>query len=176
MIGQQIVTVLAVVVGAAMSFLGTFTIERHRRKADRSRRWSELQLQAYSKHLVNAQRVVAIVRTMVLGGVPTVEDSRRLQKELEDAHMERNISVECVRLLATPAIVEAAYLLNRSVWQLQDFARGELAWDEQVWRQRYENFGACLFEFEKAIRAELRIPGEIPYPPRPPEWFFRRRT
>jgi hypothetical protein len=33
-----------------------------------------------------------------------------------------------------------------------------------------------LFEFEKAVRAELQIPGEIPHPPRPPEWFFRKRT
>ena len=158
-----------------MSFLGTLTIERHRRRADRSKRWSELQLQAYSRYLVSAQRVVAIARTMVLG-LSADEDSRDIRAELEAAHMERAISAEDVRLLASPAIVEAAYLLNRSVWQLQDFARGEQAWDEQLWRQRYERYLECLFEFEKAIRAELQIPGEIPHPPRPPQWFFRKRA
>ncbi|MGW6011579.1 hypothetical protein [Streptomyces sp. NPDC055210] len=175
MIEQQIITLLAVVVGAVMSFIGTFTIEERRRKADKSKQWSELQLQAYSTHLMNAQRVVAITRTMILG-LPTEEDRGHLHAELESAHMERNISVEYVRLLAPPVIVEAAYLLNRSVWQLQDFARGELEWDEQAWRQRYESFTENLFGFEKAIRAELEIPGEIPYPPRPPEWFFRKRV
>ncbi|GHA33387.1 hypothetical protein GCM10010372_36820 [Streptomyces tauricus] len=175
MIGQQIVTILAVVVGAVMSFLGTFALEERRRKADKSRQWSELQLQVYSTHLMNAQRVVAITRTLVLD-LLTEEDSRRVRAELESAHMERNMSVEHVRLLAPPVIVEAAYLLNRSVWQLQDFARGELEWDEQVWRRRYEHFTANLFGFEKAIRAELGVPGDIPYPPRPPEWFLRKRT
>src|SRR5688500_7340733 len=111
MIGQQIVTILAVVVGAVMSFLGTLTIEQHRRRADRSKRWSELQLEAFSRYLTNAQRVVAITRTMVLR-LPADEDSRDIRAELEAAHMERAISAEDVRLLASPAIVEAAYLLN----------------------------------------------------------------
>ncbi|MGW5866557.1 hypothetical protein ACWFRJ_30775 [Streptomyces sp. NPDC055239] len=175
MIGQQFVTILAVAVGALMSFLGTFTIEERRRRGDKSKRWSELQLQAYSSHLVNAQRVVSIDRTMVIAP-PTGEEGDRLRAELEAAHVERTISVEYVRLLAPPAIVEAAYLLNRSVWQLQDFARGEVPWDEQLWRRRYATFSECLFAFEKSIRAELQIPGEIPYPPRPPEWFLRKQT
>jgi hypothetical protein len=175
MIWQQIVTILAVVVGAAISFLGTLTIERHRRRAKRAERWSELQLQAFSRYVANAQRVVAIARTMVLG-LPGDEGSRDIRAELEVAHMERAISAEDVRLFGSPAIVEAAYRLNRSVWQLQDFARGEQAWDEELWRQRYESYVERLFEFEKLVRAQLEIPGEIPHPPRPPESFFRKRA
>ena len=175
MIGQQIVTILAVLVGAVMSFVGTLTIERYRRRVDRSKRWSELQLQAYSKYLANAQRVVAITRVIVLG-LSLDEDDKGLRAELQAAHMERAISAEDVRLLATSAIVESAYLLNRSVWQLQDFARGEVAWDEQLWRQRCETYLECLFKFETAVRAELQVPGAIPHPPRPPDWSFRKQA
>jgi hypothetical protein len=89
--------------------------------------------------------------------------------------MDRTISSEDIRVLAPPKIVEAAYELNRSVWGLQDFARGEQSWDEQVWRQRYDTYIEQMFGFEKAVRAELQVPGEIPHPPRPPEWFLRRR-
>ncbi len=42
---QQFVTILAVVVGAAMSFLGTLALERQRHRTDASKRWDELRLQ-----------------------------------------------------------------------------------------------------------------------------------
>src|SRR5690349_16147804 len=135
MISQQLVTILGVVVGAVMSFLGTMTIERHRRRSERSKRWNELQLQVYLRHLSLAQRVVAFTRTIVLTR-PTGEDRKRVHVALDAAHMDRTISSEDIRVLAPPKIVEAAYELNRSVWGLQDFARGEQSWDEQVWRQR----------------------------------------
>lgn len=178
---QPFVTILAVVVGAAMSFLGTLALERQRHRTDASKRWDELRLQAYSKYLSSVQLVVAATRTIVLA--PTTEDvdgrddgREKAQAELDAAHVRRAVGTEDLRLLASPELVEAAHLLNLSVWQLQDFARGEVDWDEAIWRQCYEIYLTRLFEFQKGVRDELRIPGEIPQAPRPPDWFFRRRA
>jgi hypothetical protein len=63
--------------------------------------------------------------------------------------------------------------LNKTVWDLQLFARSEKPWDESAWLQAYEEYVRALFEFQRHARMELGVPGELPPSPRPPTWLYQ---
>jgi hypothetical protein len=176
MMSDKLVTILAVIVGALLSYAATAVNERHRVRREEANRWAQLRLQAYLEYVRAAQEVVAVVRDIVLirDDDPSAQEGRPSgRRGLEQAHSRRALATEAIRLVGTRASVDAAYKLNTAIWDLQLFARSERAWDERAWPQAYERYVRALFDFQQHARMELGVPGELPPSPRPPTWLYQ---
>jgi hypothetical protein len=160
-----------------LTYLVTLTQERRQDKKETSTRWALKRMEAYVEYVTSAQLVVAAARRLALGtpeGSLLGNDKTEALTELESAHIRRALATEAVRMVGTPVLVEKAHLLNLAVWKLQEIAREDLPWSEPEWRVSYIDYLDALHSAQKAARGELNVPGDIPDPPQPPEWFFRR--
>ena len=161
-----IMALVGVVVGAGLSFIFTFTVERRKERWTLDREWRERKLRAYSTFLADikrmrdlAQRIAAAVG---LDDQAPPMDRETGMEHLAEANMARSASFETVNLIAGRPVVEAGRQLNRAVWRLEWFARGFLDdADHKGWATAFRAYHAAINHFHECARLDVGVSGEF---------------
>lgn len=172
----QLLTLVAVVVGAITSFVTTSLNERRRFRREQATHWANQKLDAYLdylnavKQMNRLSRRIAAVRG-IGNRAPALESPDALSL-LAEAEGRRANASEKVALLGDAATVAAVRELNREVWRLEWIARGLLHPDQAAWEASNQSLIRKLNILHERIRTELGIPGaflerhvEEPYQP-----------
>jgi hypothetical protein len=156
---------LAVIVGALSSYLAVTLSERGKWRRETSVRWHGEQLTAYAEYGDVVKRVksaaLRVARSKGLESTaPPIDLAQGLENliKLED---ERTAKWERVLLLGDPETVLAAREWHRSVWKIQDFARGEDV-EREAWPDFLRQTTMARARFYACARKQLGISGELP--------------
>lgn len=162
-LGTQLATLLSVVIGGAVSFVGATLSERSRWKRDLGRQWTQHRFDACREliHIVHVQvgaaRSLATTRNLLEGPPPvSVEDGVR---EIAESDRQLALAYETVQMLCDERTGEAARVWRSTVWQLSDYARGVIEGDSEQWEVAYTHYRVAREAFHGAIRQDLGIPG-----------------
>lgn len=162
MLVQQLPALLGVVVGALATYAVQAASERARWRREQSVRWDQSRVQVYAeyshaiKKLISvAQRIAAHRGAHRLGESLSPEEGRDL---LAAAEEERGIRWEAVLLLGSVAAVRAGREWQRSVFRLQQIARGlEPA---ESWTAAVEVASRARGAFYEVARRDLGLPSD----------------
>ncbi|WP_426504345.1 hypothetical protein ACPPVO_43175 [Dactylosporangium sp. McL0621] len=168
----QIYTIIAVAVGALLSYLASIHQGRLLFRRDTMYRWSQRTFDACVEYMLAVEDMAGGIRDLTLGNLDHASQQSAERRMHEGDHL-RSKATEVVRLIGSPALVQAAFVLNRSLERLRDFV-GE-RWVDDQWEAAYLLFVDAFANFQVAVRQELRVPGVVPVPPRPPRYHFERR-
>jgi hypothetical protein len=176
---DQLLTLAAVIVGAAMSFAATSLNERQRFQREEATRWAGQKLDAYLEYLYAVKHMARVARCIAAArGInpyqPPLEGEDALSV-LSEAEERRAQATEKITLLGNDSTVTAIRDLNKEVWRLEKIARGNLDPDLETWRACNRSLVEAKNKVHLRIRAELGIPGEFlprdleqPYDPKLP--------
>lgn len=163
-LATQLVTVLAVVLGSAMTYLANHLTERSRFKRELVVRWDDRKLDAYAEY-------VAAVRTCIYAAVLLYEDKTGLrdsaqpQAELElaltTAEGERASSFERLMQLAAESVIEAAHAVNAVTAEIDWAARTGSVAALEDWRALHRRAFAAINEFHRESRQDLNVVGRF---------------
>lgn len=162
-LAAQVITLIAVVIGAVTSFIATSFNDRRRFRQEQSQRWADTKLESYVsflqsvKHMNQLSRRVAASRG-VGKRVHELPGDEGLQL-LAAAEAARADASEQVTLIGDATTVAAIRDLNKEVLRLEWIARGKLAPDAEEWEACNQSLVRALNRAHEAIRAELHIPG-----------------
>lgn len=167
-IGQQIVTIVAVLVGAAASFIATSSVESWKWKRTHKARWDVKRLEAYVDYANAIKRMNHLsMRLAATRGLHKSEGAGPAAINLEDgvsqlakAEAARGEAWEAVRLLGGKAVA-AGEACNRNAWELEAFARGTHV-DSEEWKKVHLAQIKLRFAFYHAARADLGVDETLP--------------
>jgi hypothetical protein len=157
----QLVTVIAVLAGAACTYIIGKLAERDRYARDLRLRWDQRRLDAYIAYVTAAKMVGAAantIRDMRMKG-SSEEAVEKRTTELTDLEMQRNRSFEALPLIADGDTIEAGHQLNRAVWGLVTPIRQGRTVPEQEWLDLADTWIAALNNFHVAARQSLSVVG-----------------
>ncbi|MFM9368927.1 hypothetical protein [Streptomyces sp. Da 82-17] len=162
--GEQLVTVAAVLLGALMTHLTNFLMERSRKKHERSVRWDERKLDAYENY-------IECVRTCIFLAVQLYEvkeglresdqGEREILAEMSDAGRTRGRAFERIMLLAGDDVIEAAHRLNSVALQVDWQAHGKIGGTLEDWRARNRDVFSAINAFHDSARQDLGVSGSV---------------
>ncbi|MFI6870847.1 hypothetical protein [Nocardia sp. NPDC050406] len=163
---QQLLTLLAVVLGAGSTFAATTLTERAKWRRSQDTRWDDKRLAAYSEYANALKQYVQVsYRLAAARGYPAVAQPIETEaglRALADAEAEKTIKWEAVLLLGSPEAVAAARAWNRAAWDLGWPARGH-AVEHAEYIRMYAEMGRRRNEFYECARADLGVrSGELP--------------
>ncbi|WP_192583263.1 hypothetical protein [Streptomyces albicerus] len=159
---EQLVTVGAVLAGAAGSYLTTRLTERDRFERDLRVRWDAHRLDSYVAYVAAVKRVYRCTQQVF---TPQWDDSDpatrdALLAEMRAAEGDRSHAFEQVMLLGDAATVQAAHDLNDRLWRVERPARGVEEITEEMWHERAGEWLIALNNFHTHARQSLGIAGE----------------
>lgn len=164
--GQQILTLAGVLLGAFATFVVTTLNERGRWRRAMATRWDDARLTAYSEYGDALSTATHLVHRMAAArGLPAgaqamdVDEGLPLLAEVEQV---RASKWQTVLLLGDPATIAAAREWQESVWDLSWIARGrDVTKAEYI--ALYEEAGRRRDAFYVAARSDLGVTsGELP--------------
>jgi hypothetical protein len=161
----QLITLLAVLLGAASSYLAVSATERTRYRRDLDQRWAERKLDAYMAYLTDIKQMRIIARRMLRDTVLDPNLPVSLEKEeglplLAEAEAHRSISAELVLLVGSEEVIKALHVLNKAVWKIEWFARGLIDnTDADAWKQATSEYATAINSFQECARRDVRVPG-----------------
>ncbi|MFJ8936350.1 hypothetical protein ACIRL0_11605 [Streptomyces sp. NPDC102365] len=161
-LAEQLVTVGAVLAGAAGSYFTTRLTERDRFARDLRVRWDAHRLDSYVAYVAAVKHVNRCTQQIFGlqwdGGDPAAREP--LLAEMKAAEGDRSHAFEQVILLGDAGTVQAAHDLNERLWQLERPARGVEEITEDMWRDRANAWLVALNNFHSHARRNLGISGE----------------
>jgi hypothetical protein len=160
MVVTQIITLVGVLVGAAASYFATTSIERARYRRSIETRWDERKLNTYVDYAsaVKATNIAATKVFMVRDEPKALAESIA---QMEKAEANRSTLFEALILLAAPAAVEAANVVNQKLWQILKVAR-DPAFTDDVDRERLGiELMSVLTDLHEQGRRDLGISGQL---------------
>jgi hypothetical protein len=177
----QLITVLAVLVGALATFVANRQIERSRWQREERFRWDTKKLECYYEYANAIMQYINIGYRVSAGqgfatGVQPMERPDAL-KALDTAEAEHRIQWVKISMIGGPNVIAAAGKWNHQAWRLQQFAHGKSSSQaefDQATQERRRAEGC----FYNAVRADLgivsrdfpNVPGMVtPRPSLPPE-------
>ena len=147
------VTILAVVVGAAASYVASSRAERRAFERSLATRWDDRTLTAYVDYISSVKAVFRRAR-QVLRERDAGHDCGPILSKLEEDEHNRSLLFESILLLANQETIGIAHRLNREIWRIIDLARdpacGASSLDEAA-------LFAVLSEFGRGARADLHV-------------------
>jgi hypothetical protein len=156
---DQAITVVAVLAGAASTYIFTRLSERDRFSRDMKLRWDQRRLDAYAAYIsavkVTGRSANEIHRRRLQGA--TADDD--LVTELTNSHDRLADRFELLPLLADGPTIRAAHELNAAVWALKEPAMRPEILEEAEWLNLADNWIKALNDFHAAARASLNVPG-----------------
>jgi hypothetical protein len=159
---EQLVTVGAVLAGAAGSYLTTRLTERDRFERDLRVRWDAHRLDSYVAYVAAVKRVYRCTQQVFTpqwdDSDPETRDS--LLAEMRAAEGDRSHAFEQVILLGDAATIQAAHDLNDRLWKLERPARGVEEITQDMWHERANEWLIALNNFHSHARQSLGIAGE----------------
>lgn len=161
-IGQQLITVMSVVAGGAISLAAAMTSERIKWRREHRARWADRQFEAYRQfaHAVGSSvalsRSLATSRGLMSGPfqIP-LEDA---ESRLLEADYAISLAYESVRLLGGNEVVNTADMLRYRTWELCDLARGVTDVNSVEWDASYMRYRDTRSAYYAATRTSLSIP------------------
>jgi hypothetical protein len=163
---SQIVTIVAVVVGAGMSYLVTALGDRSRDRREVARSWVDRKLVAYTRYSDDAKSLAMVARQIAadLGlhdAAPEAAGERDMLAALSEAELRRSASYEAVKLLGDTGTLRATRELNETVHRLEWIASKKLHPTTAQWDRSWQLYAEAAEEFRRNVRAELGIPGSL---------------
>lgn len=157
----QLITVVAVLAGAAGTYVVGRLNDRDRYSRELRLRWDQRRLDAYTAY-VTAAKMVGATANAILGfrlkGVSQDDLTTRIE-ELARLEARRTEAFEALPLLADGATIEAAHALNESIWQLEQLARSGQVPTEEKWLAFADQWITTLNNFHAAARECLSVVG-----------------
>lgn len=157
-------TVVAVVVGGAITFVTTWYLDKTRTRRERSERWDVRRLDALT---VFARAVKEEVRILLrvassYGFAQTRPLSPREAAEIHQAaEHERSMLFESILLLADAPTISAAREWYFSAWDLQKLLMDDrTAPTQEEFDRLYEKADLARKKYHQVARASLDIPGD----------------
>jgi hypothetical protein len=177
---NQVLTLVAVLVGALASFLSTSWLNRAQQRSDLDRSWRLTRLESYRDYLRDA-KAMRIIAQRIAAGIGLDDEAPPLDRGvsldvLAQTDAARSASYEMVALTGSAETLEAAHALNRALWRLEWFARGLLDdRDRTGWQDGMGRYMAAIDAFNEAGRKDLGIPGTYirRQPEIPPDVMYR---
>jgi hypothetical protein len=162
----QLLTLLAVALGALASFVSTRTLDRSRWRREEALRWDIKRLEAYSEFGIAILDFINIAwRISASHGFPTGAeplDSEVGLPAMAEAESKLSVQWEKILLLGSPEAIKAADNWRNEAWHLEAFARQSLS-DPAEFTKATQDRRAARRRFYSAARADLGIvSGEIP--------------
>jgi hypothetical protein len=160
---EQLVTVGAVLAGAAGTYLTTRLADRERFKRELRVRWDERRLDAYVAYVTAVKRVyrhASQILSARLDGAGLADHDAMLA-EMRTAEAERSRAFEQVMMLGDTATIRAAHDLNDRLWKLEQPARGVEEIGQDAWHERSDAWVVALNDFHTHARQGLGIADEL---------------
>lgn len=168
---SQIITLVAVLLGAASTYVASQITERAKYRRDLDQRWTQRKLDAYVAYLSDIKRMRAIARRMLRAGAlddPTLPAALPREEGLPllaEAEARRSVSAEVVLLVASEEVIEALRTLNQAIWKIEWFARELIDVENtEAWHQATLEYNRAINTFQERVRKDLDVPGR--YVPR----------
>ncbi|MFJ1758213.1 hypothetical protein [Kitasatospora sp. NPDC088134] len=148
---------MGVLVGALTSYAATSAAERAKHRRAMATRWDERKLHACVEYAATVKEAHRAAKAVVLGAAV---DPAELLAAMEAAESRRSIGFEVLALLAGPAAVGAAEVVNLALWRGLRAARAGVENEEdEEWADAARELVAGLGAFHRAARADLGIAG-----------------
>jgi hypothetical protein len=161
---NQILTLVAVLIGALASFLSTSWLNRSQHRSDLDRSWRLTRLESYRNYLRDAKTMRTIAQRMA-AGVGLDDQAAPLERAvssdaLAQADADRSAAYEMVALTGSCETLAAAHILNRALWRLDWFARGRLDDNDRPgWQEAMRAYMVAIDAFHEAARRDMGVPG-----------------
>ncbi|HEY0536838.1 MAG TPA: hypothetical protein VGD53_00645 [Actinoallomurus sp.] len=162
-LAEQLVTVGAVLAGAAGTYLTSRLADRDRFTRELRVRWDERRLDAYVVYLTAVKNVYRCAQQALsaLLDDDELKDRDALLAEMRAAEAERSRAFEQVMLLGDTPTIQAAHDLNDRLWKLERPARGAEEIGKDMWHERSDEWLVALNEFHSHAREGLAVSGEL---------------
>ena len=161
-LADQVVTLAAVVVGAAGSYLAVRLSERDRFRRELKIRWDQRRLDACIA-FVSAAKLTGTCANRIhaqrLSG-----NSATAARHIEDVasnDLRRAEAFETLAFLTDAPTVAAAHTLNEAVYGLESPIRGGAILTESEWHERADRWIKAINNFHEAARTELGVSGTL---------------
>lgn len=158
---SQLITVVAVLTGAASTYLLSRLADRDRYARELRLRWDQRRLDTYAAYVTAAKMVGASANAILslrLRGSSEEDLADRID-ELARLELRRTEAFEVLPLLADGATIEAAHMLNEAVWHLERPARLGETPAEEKWLSSADQWISALNNFHAAARECLSVIG-----------------
>ncbi|WP_328469553.1 hypothetical protein [Streptomyces sp. NBC_00448] len=158
-----LVTLASAAGGGVLAMAATTVTDHLRWKRDRAEQWSAKRFEAYREFMnvmhvqVGAARSLATTHGL-LDGPPPVSEEEGV-REIAESDRTLALAYETVQLLGNERTGSAAHAWRAAVWQLSDYARGELPAERNDWAVAYTTYREARDTFQAAVRGDLGIGG-----------------
>jgi hypothetical protein len=162
--GEQFVTISAVLLGALMTHLTNYMLERSRNRHELLTRWDDKKLEAYEAYIdrVRASIFVAVQLYEHKEGIRESEKSEHeMNVDTADTSRLRGRAFERVMLLGGDDVVEAGHRLNSAVIEVDWQATGRTSGTLEDWRARNRAAFQAINNFHDAAREDLGVKGNV---------------
>jgi hypothetical protein len=158
---QQFITLLGVLIGALVTFVGSTWAERLKWRRAIETRWDEKRFTAYADYAVSVKRYVTALRR-VGAGMKFDSAAHPLDRasglpEIDNAEVERAAAFEQVLLLGDQAAVDAARAWHRAAWELAYLIQGISAGGKTEWQAAMKQVWLARAKFYECARLSLGV-------------------
>lgn len=160
----QVVTIVAVLVGALTTHMANHLMERQRTRYAMLTRWDERKLDAYATYIDHVRKCIykAVLLYEVRNGMRSMDRSEaELTLDLVEAEGNRGRAFERVMMLAENNVIEAAHAVNRAAAAVDWQARGATEGTLQDWRDLHKTVFQGINGFHEAARDDLGVNGSF---------------
>jgi len=163
-ITAQLVTMVAVVLGSATTYVTNRLTERSKRKQELRSRWDLRKLDSYAEFIGAIRIYIAAAVTLYEAreGIRTAQKSiDDLRTELIALRRDKSLTFERLMLMAGDSVVEAAHSVQETAeavaWQAEDVLPGTLT----DWRDKNADAFAAINRFHERARVDLGVTGDF---------------
>ncbi|MEO3845380.1 hypothetical protein [Streptomyces sp. B22F1] len=170
-VGQQLLTISAVLVGAAMTYMTNTLAERRRLRHELHTRWDDKKLDAYGDYIDQVRACVFLAVSLYehREGILEAERSEQdLSAELAEAIRLRGRAFERIMLLGGDRVVEAGHEVNAIAQEIDWQATGRTTGTLAEWRQRHRTVFQRINAFHDSAREDLGVFGRVTGQQHPP--------
>ncbi|MCL7379633.1 hypothetical protein [Streptomyces sp. 35G-GA-8] len=163
-IGEQLVTVAAVLLGALTTHLTNYVMERSRHRRELLTRWDDRKLDAYAGY-IDTMRTCIFVAVQLYEHKEGLRESGKTESEMlaeqSEAGRLRGRAFEQIMLLGGDEVVEAAHELNVVALAVDWQASGKTTGTLEDWRERNRAVFREINQFHEAARVDLGVQGKV---------------
>lgn len=161
---EQLVTIGAVLLGALMSHVTSYVMERQKNRHELLTRWDTAKLDAYVGYIDQVRAGVFAAVHMYEHRTGIRESSTSVHEmtaEMSDVGRRRGSAFERVLLLGGDDVVEAAHELNARALDVDWHAAGKVEGELEDWRERNRAVFRAINDFHEAARTDLGVKGSV---------------
>jgi hypothetical protein len=161
---EQVLTIVAVLLGALMTYVTNYWTERQRIRRELLTRWDDKKLDAYENYVdrVRAAVFLAVELYEHREGIRASDDPEpQLRGQLADAIRLQGRAFERIMLLAGDEVIETAHDLNAASRAVDWQATGKQPGTLTDWRDLNRAVFRAINAFHEAARADLGVSGSV---------------